>query len=72
MEDPDVRSDKQLLTVQPINFDQRVLSYYHPGAKFFYGDWLLVEGKLKQPEDFEGFDLRVFGAVRYLRDNVLP
>ena len=56
MEDPDVRSDKQLLTVQPINFDQRVLVTTTRAQSFFYGDWLLVEGKLKQPEDFEGFD----------------
>lgn len=56
VEDPDVRADKQLITVKPKNFNQRILITTTKAQEFFYGDWIVFEGKLKEAKVFEGFD----------------
>ncbi|HET9476452.1 MAG TPA: DNA internalization-related competence protein ComEC/Rec2, partial [Dehalococcoidia bacterium] len=38
----------------------RVLVYTQPWTNFAYGDLLEVQGKLKTPEDFSGFDYREY------------
>jgi len=56
MEDPDVRADKQLIAVKPKNFSQRVLITTTKAQAYFYGDWVVFEGKLKEAKAFEDFD----------------
>lgn len=56
MEDPDVRADKQLIAIKPKGNQQRILITTTKGQEFFYGDWIVFEGKVKQPKAFEEFD----------------
>ncbi len=56
VEDVDLRADKQLLTFRPKGFNQNILITTTLGQKFFYGDWLVVEGKIAEPKVFEEFD----------------
>ena len=55
-QDPDVRLDKQLITIQPNGFEQKILITTTKAQNFFYGDWVVLEGKLKEPKEFEDFD----------------
>ncbi len=55
-EEPDIRADKQLLTVLPAGFEQKLLITTTNSQKFAYGDRLVLEGKIKEPKKFEDFD----------------
>src|SRR3989344_4494045 len=55
-EEPDVRADKQLITIRPIGFEQKLLVTTTKAQEFFYGDWVVVEGKIKQAKEFDDFD----------------
>jgi competence protein ComEC len=72
VEDSDVRTDKQLLTVQVKNHTQNILVTTSLGQKYRYGDWVVVEGKILEPGNFDDFDYKnylerfnVYGVVRY-------
>lgn len=56
VEDVDLRTDKQLLTFQPKNYQQRILITTSLYQNYFYGDWALVDGKIAEPKNFEDFD----------------
>lgn len=60
VEDPDVRMDRQLVTIRPKHFNQRLLVTTTKNQDFFYGDWVTLEGKLKAPTAFENFDYPAF------------
>ncbi len=72
VEDPDIRSKRQLITFQPFGHSQRILLTLSKGQKFFYGDWVMVEGKIKQAKAFNDFDypgflerFNVYGVMSY-------
>ena len=56
VEDVDVRLDKQLLTFLPDHSSQKILLTIGFEQEYFYGDRLVVEGKIKQVENFGDFD----------------
>ncbi|MCX6797272.1 MAG: ComEC/Rec2 family competence protein [Candidatus Doudnabacteria bacterium] len=56
VEDIDIRQDKQLITFRPKNYQQRILITTTKTQEFFYGDLIAVEGKIKEPKNFEDFD----------------
>ena len=56
MEEPDVRPDKQMLSVLPLGYKQRLLITTTNSQKFEYGDRIVFEGKIKEPKKFEDFD----------------
>ncbi len=58
VEDVDIRIGKQLLTFQPNNFQQRILITTSLYQNYFYGDWVVVEGKIAEPNNFSGFDYK--------------
>lgn len=60
VEDIDVRPDKQLVTFQPDGFNQRLLLTVRLGASYFYGDKLLVYGKLTEPQADATFDYKTY------------
>lgn len=60
VEDPDVRADRQLVTIQPIDYQQRILITTTKTQAFFYGDWVVLEGKIKEAKAFEDFDYQKF------------
>lgn len=60
VEDPDVRADRQLITVRPKDFHQRILITVTKTQEFFYGDWIALEGRIKEPKAFEDFDYQKF------------
>ncbi len=66
VEDVDIRTNKQMITVQPMGYDQRLLVTTTKFNDYFYGDWVVVEGKIKHPKNFSGFDyenyLKRFGV----------
>ncbi|HYV33865.1 MAG TPA: ComEC/Rec2 family competence protein [Candidatus Limnocylindria bacterium] len=60
VEDVDVRTDKQLLTIQPKGFGQNILATVPLSQSYFYGDWVTVEGKLTGPKAFDDFDYQKY------------
>lgn len=71
-EDPDIRQSNQFLTFQPKNFSQRILISAPLINSYAYGDWVVVEGKILQPENFDGFDYQkylerynIYAQVKY-------
>lgn len=58
VEDIDIRTDKQLLTVVPIGSTQRILVTTSKYDTFFYGDRVLVQGKVSEPINFSDFDYK--------------
>ncbi|MDE2311486.1 MAG: ComEC/Rec2 family competence protein [Patescibacteria group bacterium] len=60
VEDVDVRQNYQFLTIQPRGFGQRILVSASLNQKFFYGDWVLLNGKVQQPENFDDFDYQKY------------
>ncbi len=56
VEDTDIRQNNQLLTFQPKDFSQRVLITTTKTQEFFYGDWVVAEGKVAEPKEFSDFD----------------
>ncbi|MBI3231650.1 MAG: ComEC/Rec2 family competence protein [Candidatus Doudnabacteria bacterium] len=78
MEDPDIRADRQLLTIRPEGFDQRILVTSTKSQEFFYGDRVVFEGKPKEPHDFNDFDYSgylerfgVYAAMQYPKIYIL-
>jgi len=78
VEDPDIRLDRQLLTVQPKGFSQKILVTTSLVKDYSYGDWVVVEGKINEPKAFEDFDYQkylerydVYGLMRYPKVLVL-
>jgi competence protein ComEC len=55
-EDVDDRSDKQLLSMRPEGFNQKILITTTKVQEFKYGDIIVAEGKLKEPENFSDFN----------------
>ncbi len=59
VEDPDIRTDKQYITFLPQGFKQKILLTTPLSQSYFYGDEMLIYGKLTQPkapkiaEDFD-------------------
>lgn len=72
VEDIDIRQNKQLITFLPKNNYQRILITTTKAQDFFYGDLIVVEGKIKEPKNFEDFDYKgylerfgVFATISY-------
>lgn len=59
-EDPDVRSNEQLLTFLPKGFKQQLLINTSLEQKFFYGDEIVVAGKIREAKSFEDFDYKKY------------
>lgn len=78
VEDIDVRTDKQLLTVRPDGFSQNMLITVTTYGYYAYGDRVWVRGKLAEPTNFDNFDYRgylerfnVYALMRYPKVIVL-
>ena len=60
-EDPQISSSNQVLTFRPKGFSQDVRLTVSLGQEFFYGDWVVVEGKLGDVKNFsEDFDYQKY------------
>jgi competence protein ComEC len=59
-EDVDVRSNEQLVTFTPNGFSQNILITAPLTQKFFYGDWVVVEGKPALPKNYGDFDYQKY------------
>jgi competence protein ComEC len=71
-EDPDVRTDKQLITFLPNGHNQSLLLTLPLSQEFFYGDRVVVTGKLSEPKAFDDFDypkylerFNIYGLISY-------
>ncbi len=78
VEDIDIRTDKQLLTFLPKGYNQRLLITAPLSQEYFYGDWIVVNGKIDEPKNFEDFDYQkylerfdIYGVSRYPKILVL-
>ena len=60
VEDPDIRADRQLLTFQPEGFSQRILITASRAQEYFYGDKLIVSGRISEPKSYEDFDYQKY------------
>ena len=60
VQDVDVRLDKQLITFRPKGFDQNILITANLDQEFFYGDWIVAEGKLQEAKNFSDFDYQKY------------
>ena len=60
VEDVDVRQDRQLITVKPINQKQKILVTTTKAVEYFYGDKVVLEGKLQEAKNFEDFDYQKY------------
>lgn len=72
VEDIDLRIDKQFITVQPIGYSQRLLLTLPLSQKYFYGDWVLVKGRITKAKESPDFDYgkyleryNVYGLMNY-------
>jgi len=72
VEDVDMRLDKQLITVQPKGYSQRLLLTMPLSQKYLYGDWVLVRGKITKAKESLDFDYgayleryNVYGLMYY-------
>lgn len=72
VEDVDMRLDKQLVTVEPKGYSQRLLLTLPLSQKYFYGDWVLVKGKITKAKESQDFDYgkyleryNVYGLMYY-------
>jgi competence protein ComEC len=59
-EDVDLRTNTQLLTFTPKGFSQNILITAPLTQKFFYGDWVVVEGKPTEPKIYGDFDYQKY------------
>lgn len=78
VEDVDVRQNMQMLTVQPKGYSQRILVTVPLTSQYFYGDWLLLSGKIIEPQSFDDFDYKaylqrynVYALMRYPKAIIL-
>lgn len=76
--EPDVRTDKQLITVQPTGHSQRVLVTTTLPTHIQYGDLVWVRGKIVEAQAFDDFDypgylarFNTYALVRYPKTIVL-
>ncbi len=60
--EPDVRPDKQLITLQPTGYSQRVLVTMTLTTRIQYGDLVWVRGKVVEAKAFDDFDYPGFLA----------
>lgn len=60
VEDPDIRADRQLLTFLPAGFSQKILITASRDQEYFYGDKLIVSGRVNEPKAFENFDYQKY------------
>jgi len=56
VEDVDIRTNFQMLTFRPKGRDQKILITTTKTGEYFYGDWIVAEGKVTQPEAFDDFN----------------
>ncbi|MBL8029839.1 MAG: ComEC/Rec2 family competence protein [Candidatus Doudnabacteria bacterium] len=63
-EEPDIRADKQLLTIRPKNYAQNILVTTSLAQEFFYGDEVVVNGKIEEAENFSDFDYKGYLEMR--------
>ncbi len=59
-EDPDIRTGEQLITFTPNGFKQNILVNESLEQKFFYGDEIVVTGKIQEAKSFEDFDYKKY------------
>jgi len=59
-EDVDARSNEQLVTFTPKGFSQNILITLPLTQKFFYGDWVVVEGKPAEAKNYGDFDYQKY------------
>lgn len=78
VEDIDMRLDKQLVTFQPEGYNQRLLLTVSKYQEYFYGDQIVVEGKITQAKSSPDFDYKkylqrynIYGLVYYPKVLVL-
>ncbi len=60
IEDPDIRSNTQLLTIRPFGKTQNVLATVRLSDKYFYGDWVTLSGKIQEAKNFDDFDYKSY------------
>jgi len=60
VEDPDVRSNEQLITFRPKGFSQNILITTTLTQNFFYGDRITMDGTLKEAKNFGDFDYQKY------------
>ncbi len=72
IEEPDIRSNVQLLTFRPDHKTQNILVTTTLGQEFFYGDRIVVEDKLEEVKNFSDFDyekylerFNTYAVIRY-------
>jgi len=78
VEDVDVRSSKQLVTFLPSGHTQRILITSSLAQNYFYGDWVVVSGKITEAKPSQDFDYgeylkryNVYGLMSYPKILVL-
>lgn len=78
VEDPDLRIANQFLTVQPKGFNQEILVSAPLSQDYVYGDWVLLNGKVEQPQNFDNFDYQhylerynIYAVMKYPKILVL-
>lgn len=60
VEDVDVRPNRQLIIFQPKGFGQKILITATVSQEYFYGDWIVVQGKIREPKSYEDFDYKKY------------
>ncbi len=72
VQDPDIRTDKQYLTFQPDGSHQQLLLSEPLSQEYFYGDEVLVYGKITQAQSDPSFDYQaylqrfnIYGLITY-------
>lgn len=78
VEDPDIRLTGQFITILPKGYSQRILASSNLSDSYFYGQWVLVEGKIIQAQNFDDFDYQkylerfnVYAVMKYPKILVL-
>ncbi len=78
VEDVDIRTDKQLITVRPEGYSQNILLTTTKFGNYFYGDKVWLVGTLEQAKAFDDFDYKgylerynVYALARYPKIIVL-
>jgi competence protein ComEC len=59
-QDVDVRGNEQLVAFTPKGFSQNILITAPLTQKFFYGDWVVVEGKPAEAKNYGDFDYQKY------------
>jgi competence protein ComEC len=59
-QDVDLRASTQLITVTPKGFSQNILLTAPLTQKFFYGDWVVIEGKVAEAKNYDDFDYQKY------------